>query len=243
MKVKKPVLLKNVLIMHDNPVKIGITTRDAGNFRMSDKNFWINMFNISNHRAIQSGKFNFMKPEHETRIRSIKENNIDHFSGDGLFYKHQDRFVAMIHCSHITISKGIIFKTFNNIKSFVSIDKLNAFIYPGICQDCYEVREDVIQKFQDHSKCFKNHKSDSSKKMMDIAKIIHEQVFKSGIHDKNINTIKTCSAHTVISYTPAFYSWRARKETSRNLIFVKLPNSEKLLCSNTGDCPYLFLYK
>lgn len=61
-------------------------------------------------------------------------------------------FVAAIHAGWRGTAKGIIEAAFESLKP--KKDKLNIWLSPGICQDHYEVSDEVMKSFQDHEAKF-----------------------------------------------------------------------------------------
>lgn len=238
----------------DKQIQIGITTTKFGDFRLNghpDKHHQ-KLESIS--RIIHVKNYLRFIPQHSPGVIRLdkKLNNNKIFDCDSVIYcPDQWLFMAMIHCSWITLLKRIIENSFEKIDK---PENLTAVIYHGICQDHYEVKQDVVRAFTREKESYQQHFFDNNGKIhLNLSGLIQEKLLESGIRQKNIKNIKICSSHSAYKdfsdlnsrFNPnrAFYSLRFFGDAKRNLIFAKLNGYDFFIASTTGNCPYVILYK
>ncbi len=230
-----------------SPIMAGITTTLFGDFRPE---------NLDTERRIKvlqelvgASCHGQLIPDHGTKIAKFITGCADEAAiGDAVIYGNDKiGYLAIVHCSWITLSKGILYKTIERL------DKINfwdfgqspqAFIYPGICQLCYEVSHDVVKELLFGN--IYNHPYfqfiDKHHWLLNLSGYIRHQLIEIVMRPQGIRTIATCSAHSRNYDQYLFYSHRARQEKERNAIFAKLPDDDKLIIATTGDCPYVIFW-
>ena len=244
-------LNKGIVLLEKNPVLFGISTREYGSFRASDLFFKAKLEAIK--LSTETEYYSFVKAEHSTITHRVKGNSNEMFDGDAITYRSEKGFLALVHCSHITLGKNILQESFSALPGFKNI---HAVIYPGICQNCYEVQKDVYDKFvkESYKTNFRHFcKNGIDHWLLDLRGLINTQLLELGLNNENIISFDMCSAHSSLPevdteiLTPrttetSFFSYRKRKEMNRNLVFARLTSSKRLICANTGDCPYVLFY-
>lgn len=230
------------------PITAGITTNRLNSFKSDDPG--------------ARGRINILQdltgakchgqliPNHGVSIPKFITRWADETAhGDATIYGNEEiGYLVMVHCSWITLSKDILFRIFRKLETtgFWNLGNVQAFIYPGICQACYEVGLDVLNKLMRGDICTVPYFQylDNDKWLLNLSGYIRA-ILITGINiNDNIKTIPTCSAHSIMEVTqrPVFFSYRARQDCERNAIFAKLPDDDKLIFSTTGDCPYVLIW-
>lgn len=229
------------------PITAGVTTNLMGDFKSTNPGSEERIKNLQN--ITYANCHGRLIPNHGTDIvKFIPQHTDESFHGDACIYGNdQIGYLCLVHCSWITLKKGIIYLSLKKINQLGCYPQ-KAFIYPGICQICYEVDSLLRDKFNlihNYGACFKSLRKDHW--LLDLYNLISGILTEHGI-SSGINTIASCSAHSTMEVTaikvkqPAFFSHRARQDERRNAIFAKLPGDDKLIISTTGDCPYVIFY-
>lgn len=71
-------------------------------------------------------------------------------------------------------------------------EKICAFIGPAIGMCCYEVSEDVAEKFERYGECVR--RKENGKYMLDLKNIVKNQLTESGIKEENIDVAPFCTS-------------------------------------------------
>jgi len=250
------------LLKHDNriiefphlSITAGITTTLMGDFKSSSNNVGKHIEILKN---IYGAKYHKqLVPVHGTDKKSFTTGNGNESKeGDIVIYGNENiGYLCIVHCSWITLAANIfddVLDALNKISFWFLKPQQKTFIYPGICQICYEVSKDVANKLVIGSVLHNQNFEllDVDHYLLNLSGFIRTRLIKMGV-GPDITTIPTCSAHTRFSDTTSligneghlFYSHRARQEKERNVIFAKLPGDDNLITTTTGDCPYVIFY-
>lgn len=257
--MKELVLCQNAEIASfiNLPIIAGITTSRLGNFHSDEPNIEDNYRTLL--KKFNCSSFVQMVPNHGENVLNPSNyycgDSANFLDGDGIIYGDSTAgYLALAHCSWKTLAEDIIEKTAKHLYLWTMkpIENFSAFIYPGICQDCYEVGADVYDKFSGYERFCKPHSKE--KWLMNLAGIIQQKLISNGILPKNIISVEFCSAHSTLaqlncskqfgfSDEPVLYSYRRRCDEKRNIIFASLPGWPCLVSSTTGDCPYVIFYQ
>ena len=244
---------KQIVKFPNLEITAGITSNVMGSFRSDDSD---SENRIKRLKAItNTSYYGQLIPNHNTEISKFSVERHDQTaSGDAVIYGNkQIGYIVIIHCSWITLAKEIIYLTLKRLHDteFCDFGKLQAFIYPGICQSCYEVGPDVREKLMSGN-IYQNpyfQFLSKNKWLFNLSSKIRSTLISNMIKPEYIQTISSCSAHTrfpvdgsVVEDNYVLYSHRARQDTARNAIFTKLPEDDKVILTTTGDCPYVILY-
>ncbi len=129
-----------------------------------------------------------------------------------LFVDPKQNVIAAVHAGRAGAFENIVQ---NVIESFTNdfgskVEDILVSIGPAICQDCYEINEEIYQKAKelrlDYAITIKNEKI-----YLDIRAILHAQLHVTGIKKENIEISDTCNC----CQADKFYSYRNNKETGR----------------------------
>ena len=134
-----------------------------------------------------------------------------------LFYDYKNNVIASVHSGW----KGTIAEIGKNVVSTMcekydsNIKDILVFIGPSIGGCCFEVGQDVWQKFAD---CFPSSVEKNSEKV-DLKKAVEEQLLNAGIKKANIEISNICTKCN----SDKFYSYRAGdKEAGRFAAFIMI---------------------
>lgn len=212
-----------------------------------------NIFN--NYKIIESDfnyKFKkIIKPSqtHSSNISIVDENNInDNFENtDGLItnikgvalvtsladcqgiilYDKNKKVIGNIHSGWRGTLNKIVVKAVNILinKYNCNVNDIEAYIYPCIQKCCFEVDEDVKEKFinnfNDIKECIKIKKQNNNnqKYYIDTVLINKKELLKLGINKNNIHTSNECTKCN----NNIYHSYRKEKENSgRNIAFIAM---------------------
>lgn len=245
----------NVVSCDEKKIQVGITTIRWGDFRFYGNENKHNQKLGEIRRMIRVKNYIRIIPRHNSNVIYLDEKlNTDKIiEGDAIIYNpDQWIFLAMIHCSWMTLRDNIIENCF---KKLSQPNELKALIYDGICSDHYEVGQDVVSSFTLKDEEYKKYfTGNGGKKHFDLSGLIRGKLIASGFLAKNIINMEICSLHSRFSdfsnhhfyrqdQNRAFYSYRRFGDVERNLIFTKLKDIDFFIASTTGNCPYVILYK
>lgn len=140
-----------------------------------------------------------------------------------LFYDKTSRLVGALHCGWRSLAAGIIEKSLNLLKKDFKTNLKNLFflIGPAICKNCYEVGEDLVEKFIKKDFIYQSYKNEifyptkKNKFLADLKKITQLTLTNNKI---NIESIWKSNICTFCSQD--FYSHRENKTIKRNINFV-----------------------
>lgn len=243
-------ILYFTLIQGDSALAGGITTRDMGDYG--------NFKKISNHRKrikkvsyfldfVDADHAVFLIPTHcgeAVKKESGPRGSTIHFwrADDFFLSPSAGRLLGIVHCSWLTLLKyGIVERALTRIqnKTGIAPTDLKGVIYSGICQECYEVDEAVAAPYRVRYPDFFKVNGHPGRYNLDLAGIIQEKASRKGVEAP---IVQCCPHHGKPHSSNGYplYSFR-RGDAGRNFVFIHSDN--KLLAGQTGDCPYLILWK
>jgi YfiH family protein len=123
--------------------------------------------------------------------------------------------IGIAHCGWKGVQGGIVDKVIDQMKALGSDrENLIASIGPGICKNCYEVKDDVSDLFND---AFVHYKNDSI--YLDLQSSIIDQLTSAGVNE--IEVVDVCT----YEHTDKLFSARKEKETGRLLSLIMQPST------------------
>tara|TARA_B100000029_G_scaffold153330_2_gene148553 strand:- start:1048 stop:1740 length:693 start_codon:yes stop_codon:yes gene_type:complete len=112
----------------------------------------------------------------------------------------QNQIIGLVHAGWRGTVSGIVTKAVKlMLKQNSNSNRIKIFLGPSIGQCCYEVGEEVAEKFQSESKILLM----NNKWKVDLKKEISRQLFSLGIKKNNINISKYCTYES-----PSYCSYR-----------------------------------
>lgn len=134
-----------------------------------------------------------------------------------LLCDEQKGIIAAVHSGWKGTEKNILGKTIDKmIKDYkCKAENISAFIGPHIQKCCYEVSEDLIEKFM-NLEIYKG-SSISSDRYLDLNACITFMLNKKGITEKNIHNTKIC---TYCDEKVGFHSYRRDRENAGRIISI-----------------------
>ena len=123
--------------------------------------------------------------------------------------------VAAVHAGWKGLSKGIIKNTVKELQNRGSLAiNLIAAIGPCICENCYEVDEDVARRFPESSEPVKDR---PGKFMLELGNAVEASLIIAGLTSMNIDRLKICTS----CGNQNLFSYRASKgNCGRQLSFI-----------------------
>jgi YfiH family protein len=109
-----------------------------------------------------------------------------------------NKAVAAVHCGWRGTLKKVLAKTLGTMHQIYDSDFASLSVVLGPCIDraCYEVGEDVREKFQSEGPqngVFIRHPSKKEKYMLDLRKANRTQILALGVPEKNIFSVDICT--------------------------------------------------
>lgn len=130
-----------------------------------------------------------------------------------LLTNKQGDFVAAIHAGWRGLNDGIIEKTIAELNRFTAQNML-AFIGPAICHKCFEISQEVCDKFLAKDATIDQYfipGLEAGKYYADLRQIAQHKLIKQGLSLANITNADICT-----KCNPHwFYSYRAKAKTGR----------------------------
>lgn len=130
-----------------------------------------------------------------------------------LFYDAENEIIGVVHSGWRGTESKILLKTVKHLKSSVnlSIDKTYFYFGPSICASCFEVGEDVAQKFEKKYVLERGNKFFVNLPMVNLDYLISEGFKKENIQISNLCTYELKNL---------FHSYRRDKEKSGRMFGV-----------------------
>ena len=212
---------KKFLVEKDDNIDIIISTVD-NDFNINGDKFIENMeflkkaFNVEKigySRQIHSTIVNYWDgkvKDGDALICNDKNIAIGVFTADCvpiLIYSKNKKVIAAVHSGWRGTFENIIKETIEKIYSRYGETELTAVIGPHIKKCCYEVSEELIDKFK--SIDYLKDRNINNGRNLDLTAIIKIQ-----LENLNVNTIKDLSMCTHCSESIKFHSYRKEKENS-----------------------------
>lgn len=113
-----------------------------------------------------------------------------------IVYEPEARLVAMVHCGWRGTVAGVLPRAVARLvrESGGKLSELRAGIGPGICGDCYEVGDTVVQgAFQAGLGSHVAADAEGAGRRFDIAGALLRQLLDAGLRDKNIERLARCT--------------------------------------------------
>ncbi|MHB1665030.1 MAG: peptidoglycan editing factor PgeF [bacterium] len=210
---------------------------------------------IKNENNINIAELNQV---HGNTVLSVDEHDIEKFSGkrelydaDGiftslknyllciktadciplLFYDKISETIGAVHCGWRGIYNGILINAKNMLAGYYNLNLENVIVVigPGICKNCYTVKEDLYEKFINKNINYKNYfkatqtniknYNDASEKfeeyLFDLKGLISDILLTLGFRKENIYNINLCSYEN-----ENYFSYRKNKTDSRFVSFI-----------------------
>ncbi|MGB9665118.1 MAG: peptidoglycan editing factor PgeF, partial [Ignavibacteria bacterium] len=130
-----------------------------------------------------------------------------------LFYDHKNKIVGAVHSGWRGTYSKILFKTIEYCKKELDLSNDQTYFYfgPSICKNCFEVDEDVAEKFDKHYV-----KKRGKKFLVDLQEINRKYLLDFGFKKENIQVSKLCT----FELSSLFHSYRRDKENSGRMFGV-----------------------
>ena len=113
-----------------------------------------------------------------------------------LVYEPQEKMVAIVHCGWRGTVAGILPRAVARLirETGGRASELRAVIGPGICGDCYEVGDDVVQAaYRADLASHVAADADLGRARFDIAGALRQQVMESGVTESHIDRVQRCT--------------------------------------------------
>lgn len=140
-----------------------------------------------------------------------------------LLYDTYQELICAIHAGWQGTIKEVTAKTIQHLIDHENVDprNLQVFIGPAICQNNFEVGEDVIEKVQGMSfdtTPFIYYKPETKKAHVDNKGLNLQQCLNKGVDFRNIALDKNCTS----ANQETFFSYRKDKNCGRHMTFIMM---------------------
>jgi len=111
-------------------------------------------------------------------------------------YEPHEKMVAIVHCGWRGTVAGILPRAVARLirETGGRASELLAVIGPGICGDCYEVGDDVVQAaFQAGLESHVSADAALGRKRFDIAGALRQQLIESNVREEHIDRLQRCT--------------------------------------------------
>ncbi len=137
-----------------------------------------------------------------------------------IFSDHQSWTIWVIHAGWKWLQKNIIWKTFKKLEQeFDSkMEDIQISIWPAICQNCYEIWEEVAKNFQDKYLL----PGEETKYYLDIKAVAQDQCIALWISPENLELSKICTykaKQELHSYRRKTHTWEKGYGNNVSLIW------------------------
>jgi YfiH family protein len=204
-----------------------------------DKNWKLSDFDA--HPRLRHFKPVFLRQIHSGSLHIVDDVPAERLAGDALLTDRQGlllviktadclpvlitsrerRAVAAVHCGWKSISQRLVQKVVRSLGERFGCDPAALWIALGPCigKDCYEVGEDVKQKFLErglNEDAFLPHPHRPGKYYLDLAEANRSQLVECGVAESNIFVVDRCTycEENFLSYR------RSRRTKGRMLSFI-----------------------
>jgi len=128
-----------------------------------------------------------------------------------LLADRENRIIGAAHAGWRGAVSGVIANTVGNmLKLGADVDQIEAYVSPCICQQKFEVGEEVAEQFDNEFVDRKNY----TKPHVNLKGYIKKQLTGEGIKDENIDVDSGCT----ITDEDKFYSYRREKDNSGRML-------------------------
>lgn len=130
-----------------------------------------------------------------------------------LFYDDRNKIIGVVHSGWRGTYSKILLKTVEYCKKELDLSLSQTYFYfgPSICNNCFEVDEDVAVKFDMHYV-----KKRGRKFLIDLPELNKKYLLDSGFKKENIQVSKLCT----FEMSNLFHSYRRDKENSGRMFGV-----------------------
>ena len=140
-----------------------------------------------------------------------------------LLYDPVEQLVAAIHAGWQGTVKEITGKTIAYLKEHENVNPANLHVYigPAICQNNFEVEDDVVEKVKAMSfdtSAFIYHTENDKKSFVDNKGLNRQQCLNAGVLAENIRMDKNCT----FANQENFFSYRKDKDCGRHCSFIMI---------------------
>ena len=239
----KTVNLKNInaIVVKDENINMYFSTAEnKADFRRTSENFRENINTLKN--ILELKNFYYLNQTHSDIIIEATDKNINSNLGEGdalitedkniaisvftadcvpiVMYDKNLNLLAAIHSGWKGTFNEISLKALNKfIEKGSKVENIKVYIGPHICESCYEVSEELIEKFKE-KEVYKN-ANISNGRYLSLEKCIKESLNKAGVPSKNIKSLNLC---TYCEKNIKLHSFRKDRDNSGRLlsfIFIK----------------------
>ncbi len=132
-----------------------------------------------------------------------------------LLFDPQKKAIAGIHSGRNGSEMNITGKTLSAMQKHYNTDTsgIQAVLGPSICQQHYEVSEEVFNRFVTETGIKQNYP------LLDLKKVVKQQLIDSGVKSANIRDVSICTYED-----DTFYSYRRNGTQKRQIAFIGLIN-------------------
>jgi len=145
-----------------------------------------------------------------------------------IFYNKKGGFIGAVHSGWRGTYKNIIKSFKEKALEYASLKTVlndtEVIVGPGICGNCYEVKDDVVKLFKKAGFEDDFFKEEKRKIFLDVRKAINFTLAKEGFLPENIKNINLCTFED-----STLYSYRKDKTKIRLYNFIKKINNKKIL--------------
>jgi len=121
---------------------------------------------------------------------------------------------ALVHCGWRGLHANILSIIVDDLRSqhLIKPADTNIIIWPGICQEHYQVTPDVSDLFP----------NDTADSLLNLKSVIHKELLRLKFSPANISSPDFCSFHTKINGDHIFSSHRRNADPTRNVVFMSI---------------------
>jgi len=132
----------------------------------------------------------------------------------------EDKVIVLAHAGWRGLDNGIISKSFEKATDYFKVDPqgFKVFIGPHICQNCYEVGDEVSDLFLPHKGAISH---PNGKAHLDLAIVAQRQLKNIGIQDENIQISPICTFED-----ESLFSYRRGNYQERNIHLFGIKNGK-----------------
>lgn len=133
-----------------------------------------------------------------------------------ILYDPIKQVLGLAHCGWKPLVNNILLNTVGKMMKDFGSDPMSirAYIGPGACMECYEIKQDVAIKFDP----ILYRLSENGEMHLDLGLAIREQLKQAGLVSQNVVASQECTVHAVTTgdQEPKYYSWRRDHEDPLN---------------------------
>lgn len=190
------------------------------------KNTFVKLIPQHGDKIIEISDFNHLKNYYraDAAVWQASETGIDPIlmctTGDCpiVTLNHKKEILGIVHSGRTSTEMDIVPQTIQLLQDKYKVppEELEIGLWPGICQNCYELEEELAKNFP--SSCVKG----SGKVKLDLKGMILEQLTQQRVKENNISELNYCSAHSTNNGDFLFPSFRREGTMKRNVVYISL---------------------